>query len=59
MRTALALAGVAVFALYGWNLGHAPIYLHDAEILFTLHAHSIAMTAHHTNGRLLPLYGRL
>lgn len=56
MRTALALGGVAVFALYGWNLGHAPIYLHDAEVLFALHAHSIATTAHDTNGRLLPLY---
>ena len=47
---------VALCALYAFDLGRAPIYLHDAEVLFALHAHSIATTAHDTNGRLLPLY---
>ena len=47
---------VAACALYAFNLGRAPIYLHDAEVLFALHAHSIATTAHDTNGRWLPLY---
>ena len=52
----LALSLVAAFALYAVNLGRAPIYLHEAEVLFALHAHSIATTLHDTNGRLLPLY---
>lgn len=47
---------VVVCALYAIDLGRAPIYLHEAEVLFALHAHSIATTAHDTNGRLLPLY---
>jgi len=47
---------VAACALYAIGLGHAPIYLHEAEVLFALHARSIATTAHDTNGRLLPLY---
>ena len=47
---------VAACALYTIDLGRAPIYLHDAEVLFALHAHSIVTTAHDTNGRLLPLY---
>src|SRR5262250_985195 len=47
---------VAACALYAIDLGRAPIYLHDAEVLFALHAHSIIRTAHDTNGRLLPLY---
>lgn len=51
---ALLLAGAAI--LYAIDLGHAPIYLHEAEVLFALHAHSIATTLRDTNGRLLPLY---
>jgi 4-amino-4-deoxy-L-arabinose transferase-like glycosyltransferase len=51
---AALIAGVLV--LYTANLGHAPIYLHEAEALFALHAHSIATTLHDSNGRLLPLY---
>jgi 4-amino-4-deoxy-L-arabinose transferase-like glycosyltransferase len=47
---------VAVCTLYAIDLGRAPIYLHEAEVLFGLHARSIATTAHDTNGRLLPLY---
>jgi hypothetical protein len=42
--------------LYAVRLGDAPIYLHDAEVQFALHAASIAQTAHDANGRFLPLY---
>jgi 4-amino-4-deoxy-L-arabinose transferase-like glycosyltransferase len=52
----LSLLLVAACALYAIDVGRAPIYLHDAEVLFALHAHSIITTAHDTNGRLLPLY---
>jgi 4-amino-4-deoxy-L-arabinose transferase-like glycosyltransferase len=52
----LGLLLLAVCGLYAIDLGRAPIYLHEAEILFALHARSIATTAHDTNGRLLPLY---
>jgi 4-amino-4-deoxy-L-arabinose transferase-like glycosyltransferase len=54
VRLALLLCGVLI--LYVIELGRAPIYLHEAEVLFALHAHSIATTLHDTNGRLLPLY---
>ena len=54
--TALAVLATCVFVLYAANLGHAPVYLHDAEVLFALHAHSIATSLRDTNGRLLPLY---
>ena len=53
---ALALLAAGVLVLYAADLGHAPIYLHDAEVLFALHAHAIAHTLRDTNGRLLPLY---
>ncbi len=52
----LALLLLSVCSLYAVDLGRAPIYLHDAEVQFALHARSIATTAHDTNGRLLPLY---
>jgi 4-amino-4-deoxy-L-arabinose transferase-like glycosyltransferase len=52
----LALLAAGVLILYTANLGHAPIYLHEAEVLFALHAQSMATTLHDTNGRLLPLY---
>jgi 4-amino-4-deoxy-L-arabinose transferase-like glycosyltransferase len=51
---AALIAGVLV--LYTANLARAPVYLHEAEVLFALHAQSIATTGHDTNGRLLPLY---
>jgi 4-amino-4-deoxy-L-arabinose transferase-like glycosyltransferase len=57
--TSLAgLLGVAsaTFILYTIDLGRAPIYLHEAEILFALHAHSIATTARDLYGRFLPVY---
>ena len=50
----------ALFALtaviYGLGLGYSPIYMHDAEVLFALHARSIAATLRDTNGTFLPLY---
>lgn len=52
----LALLAAGTLILYTANIGHAPIYLHEAEVLFALHAQSIATTLHDTNGRLLPLY---
>jgi 4-amino-4-deoxy-L-arabinose transferase-like glycosyltransferase len=52
----LALLAAGTLILYSANIGHAPIYLHEAEVLFALHAQSIATTLHDTNGRLLPLY---
>ena len=52
----LAALAVALFGLYAFSLGRAPIYLHEAEVMFALHAHSIATTAHDTYGRFLPLY---
>jgi len=53
---ALAVLVAGALGLYTANIGHAPIYLHEAEVLFALHAQSIATTLHDTNGRLLPLY---
>jgi len=51
----LLLAGLAG-AAYVWRLSDTPIYLHDAEVLFALHARALAATLHDANGRLLPLY---
>src|SRR5262249_40177472 len=48
--------GAATLLLYAARLGHTPLYLHDAEILFGLQAHAIATTGHDVSGRLLPLY---
>jgi 4-amino-4-deoxy-L-arabinose transferase-like glycosyltransferase len=38
------------------RLDYSPIYMHDAEVQFALHARSIAATLHDAEGRLLPLY---
>jgi 4-amino-4-deoxy-L-arabinose transferase-like glycosyltransferase len=54
--TKLSVLAVAVFCVYVPWLERSPIYLHDAEVQFGLHAQSIASTLHDTNGRLLPLY---
>src|SRR5262249_46455237 len=55
-RLALWLVVLLAFALGAVGLNRAPIYLHEAEILFALHAHAIATTGHDLYGRLLPLY---
>jgi 4-amino-4-deoxy-L-arabinose transferase-like glycosyltransferase len=51
---ALLCAGVA--ALYAPGLTYSPPYLHEAEVLFGLHAHAIATSAHDLHGRFMPLY---
>jgi 4-amino-4-deoxy-L-arabinose transferase-like glycosyltransferase len=51
-----AVLAVGTLLFYVVDLGHAPIYLHPAEVLFALQAHAIATTAHDLSGRLLPLY---
>jgi 4-amino-4-deoxy-L-arabinose transferase-like glycosyltransferase len=38
------------------RLDYSPIYIHDAEVQFALHARSIAATLRDVEGRLLPLY---
>ena len=52
----IIVLALAALVLYSVDLGRAPIYLHPAEVLFALQAHSIARTAHDVNGRLLPVY---
>ena len=51
----LLLLGMSA-VLYGLRLGYSPIYMHDAEVLFALHARSIAATLRDTNGTFMPLY---
>jgi 4-amino-4-deoxy-L-arabinose transferase-like glycosyltransferase len=54
-----AVLGVLIalnVVLYSLWLSWSPIYMHDAEVLFALHARSIAATLRDTNGTLLPLY---
>ena len=57
-RPRVAVGALLIFtaALYSLRLGYSPIYMHDAEVLFALHARSIAATLHDTNGTFLPLY---
>jgi 4-amino-4-deoxy-L-arabinose transferase-like glycosyltransferase len=50
-----ALVALNVVIYSAW-LGYSPIYMHDAEVLFALHARSIASTLRDTNGTFLPLY---
>ena len=52
----LAALIAGVLLLYGAGLTYTPPYLHEAEVLFALHAHAIATTAHDVYGRFLPLY---
>jgi 4-amino-4-deoxy-L-arabinose transferase-like glycosyltransferase len=52
----LLCVACVTFILYTIDLGRAPIYLHEAEILFALHAHSIATTGRDLYGRFLPVY---
>ena len=55
-RVVLIAMLVATLVLYSARLGYSPIYMHDAEVLFALHARSIAATLRDTNGTFLPLY---
>ena len=47
---------VVAAALYVPALDRAPLHLNGDEVLFGLHAHSLAETGRDANGRLLPLY---
>jgi 4-amino-4-deoxy-L-arabinose transferase-like glycosyltransferase len=55
-RVALAVLLLLFIALSAIRLDYSPIYMHDAEVQFALHARSIAATLHDAEGRLLPLY---
>jgi 4-amino-4-deoxy-L-arabinose transferase-like glycosyltransferase len=55
-RAGLGVLLVLLVGLYSLWLGYSPIYMHDAEVLFALHARSIAATLHDSNGTFLPLY---
>jgi len=55
-RALLGILLALTAALYGVGLVRSPIHLHEAEILFGLHARAIAATLHDTEGRFLPLY---
>ncbi len=55
-RVALGAVLAGTLVLYSARLGYSPIYMHDAEVLFALHARSIAATLRDTNGTFLPLY---
>ena len=56
VRLSGVLIATATFTLYAIDLARAPIYLHEAEVLFALHAHAISATAHDLYGRFMPLY---
>jgi 4-amino-4-deoxy-L-arabinose transferase-like glycosyltransferase len=55
-RIALGVLLALTVVLYSLWLGYSPIYMHDAEVLFALHARSIAATLRDSNGTFLPLY---
>lgn len=55
-RIRVGLLVALTLGIYSLWLGYSPIYLHDAEVLFALHARSIAATLRDTNGTFLPLY---
>jgi 4-amino-4-deoxy-L-arabinose transferase-like glycosyltransferase len=55
-RAAIAALLVVTVGIYALWLGYSPIYMHDAEVLFALHARSIAATLRDSNGTFLPLY---
>ncbi len=55
-RLALGVLVALNVILYSLWLGYSPVYMHDAEVLFALHARSIAATLRDTNGTFLPLY---
>ena len=55
-RLALGMLAVSNLLLYSAWLGYSPVYMHEAEVLFALHARSIAATLRDSNGTFLPLY---
>jgi hypothetical protein len=57
-RPLFPVIGIASFTLVLYSLGltYSPPHLHEAEVLFGLHAHAIATTGHDLYGRFMPLY---
>lgn len=55
-RAAIGALLAVTLVVYSLWLGYSPIYMHDAEVLFALHARSIAATLRDSNGTFLPLY---
>lgn len=55
-RLAIGALAALTLLLYSARLAYSPIYMHDAEVLFALHARSIAATLRDANGTFLPLY---
>lgn len=58
-RVTVGLLLALTLVLYAVRLDYSPIYMHDAEVQFALHARSIAATLHDSNGNFLPLYFRM
>lgn len=55
-RLGLLLLLALTSLVYGVWLAYSPIHIHEAEVLFALHARAIAATLHDANGNFLPLY---
>jgi 4-amino-4-deoxy-L-arabinose transferase-like glycosyltransferase len=58
-RMSLGVLLAFTVVLYAVRLDYSPIYMHDAEVQFALHARSIAATMRDSNGNFLPLYFRM
>lgn len=55
-HTGIVVLLVVAATLYVPALDRAPLHLNSDEVLFGLHAHSLAESGRDANGRLLPLY---
>ncbi len=53
------LLGLAVFALYAWRLGEAPVYLSPDEAIISVDARTLASTGYDVQGEHLPLYFKI
>jgi 4-amino-4-deoxy-L-arabinose transferase-like glycosyltransferase len=51
--------GLAVFGLYSWRLGEAPVYLSPDEAIISVDAHTLASTGYDVQGERLPLYFKI
>jgi 4-amino-4-deoxy-L-arabinose transferase-like glycosyltransferase len=54
-----AVLAAAVFGLYAWRVGEAPVYLSPDEAIIAVDAHTLAATGHDVVGERLPLYFRI
>jgi 4-amino-4-deoxy-L-arabinose transferase-like glycosyltransferase len=50
---------MAVFGLYAWRVGDAPVYLSPDEAIIAVDAHTLAATGHDVVGERLPLYFKI